>query len=69
MAGISSRGGQDGIAQTGARVVGFDIEVVVGGDVGAGGFEVEFAGGCEGASSEGGGSQGELCEEHFVVVE
>lgn len=49
-------------------MVGFDIEVVVGGDVGAGGFEVEFAGSCEGAGSEGGDGQGEVCEEHFYIV-
>lgn len=62
MAGISSGGSQDGVAQTGTGVVCLDIEVVVGNDAGAGGFEVEFAGSCEGAGSEGGDSQGELCE-------
>lgn len=56
MAGIASNGSQDCIAKSSARVVGLDIEVVVSGDVGAGGLDVEFTGSCQGGGSKGGRS-------------
>lgn len=49
-------------------MVGLDIEVVMGGDVGAGGFDVEFTWTCKGASCEGGHSQGERFEEHVDCI-
>ena len=69
LARITGIGTEDGIVQTGARVVAVDIEVVVLVLPGLGGLEVEGLGGLagdEGGGRDGGGEEGERGEElHF----
>lgn len=59
LAGVVCVGAEHGVVEACARVVGVDVEVVVGGGVAGGGLEVEFLGGDGfvggGAGDEGGG--------------
>lgn len=69
LARITGIGTEDGIVQTGARVVAVDVEVVMLVLGGLGGLEVERFGGLagdEGGSRDGGDEEGERGEEfHF----